>query len=233
MANAWGTMLTYVRTGAPAYQELFGLPFFEDLAAHPDIAAEFDALIGPAGHGYPDPDFHINGGWESIKTVVDVGGGTGAMLAGILRLHPHVQGILVDLPQTAARSGELFEATGLTGRFTAVGQSFFEPLPAGGDIYLLRGILNDWPDREALSILKRCAEAASPSGRVVVLKSVAPDDEPRGMMIEMVLLGGKQRSLSEFGELARLAGLEVTAAGMQAASKQAAGYFVVECRLLR
>jgi hypothetical protein len=238
MAHAWGTLLTYVRTGTPAYQDLFGLPFFEDLATHPELAADFDALIGPAGHGFPDPDFQVTGGWEAIKTVVDVGGGTGAMLAGILRLHPHVQGILVDLPQTAARGRGMVDAAGLTGRFTAVGQSFFDPLPARADIYLLRGVLNDWPDREALSILKRCTEAASASGRVVVLKSVAPDEQPRGIVIEMVLLGGKQRSLTEFRELARQAGLEVIAAGVQVAGVQAAGdqttgYFVVECQKAR
>ena len=81
MASAWGTLLTFVRTGAPAYRQLFGKPFWEDLAAHPRIAADFDTLIGPAGHGDFSPEFQITGGWESIHAIVDVGGGTGAMLA--------------------------------------------------------------------------------------------------------------------------------------------------------
>jgi 2,7-dihydroxy-5-methyl-1-naphthoate 7-O-methyltransferase len=85
MAYAWGSLLTYVRTGAPAYQEIFGLPFWDDLDTHPTIAASFDAHIGPAGHGAPNPDFQITGGWEPVRSVVDVGGGTGAMLAEILR----------------------------------------------------------------------------------------------------------------------------------------------------
>src|SRR5207245_3525887 len=113
MAYAWGTLLTYVRTGAPAYHELFGLPFWEDLAAHPDIAASFDALMGPAGHGTPKPEFPITGGWESVRTVVDVGGGTGAMLAEILRARPEIHGTLVDLPGTVARSAETFAAAGV------------------------------------------------------------------------------------------------------------------------
>jgi len=139
LAYAWGTLLTYVRMGAPAYQEQFGLPFWEDLAAHPDIAASFDALIGPAGHGAPDPEFQISAGWELIRTVVDVGGGTGAMLAEILRAHPRIQGTLVDLPRTVARSGEIFKAAGVIERVTTSGQSFFDPLPSGRDLYLLRG----------------------------------------------------------------------------------------------
>jgi SAM-dependent methyltransferase len=225
MAHAWGTLLTYVRTGAPAYHEVFGRPFWEDLDAHPDVAGSFDALIGLVGHGTPDPEFQITGGWGSVRSVVDVGGGTGAMLAEILRRWPEVRGTLVDLPRTVARAAETFRAAGVAGRVTAVGQSFFDPLPAGADLYLLRGVLNDWPDREATAILRRCAEAARPAGRVVVLKGVGPDDAPRGLMIEMVLVGGKHRTVTEFRELARAAGLEVVAAG-----RQPSGYFVVECR---
>jgi SAM-dependent methyltransferase len=225
MARAWGTLPAYVRTGAPAYTELFGLPFWEDLDAHPDIAASFDALIGPAGHGTPDPDFEISGGWTSVRTVVDVGGGTGAMLAEILRARPEIRGTLVDLPRTVARSDETFQAAGVSGRVTTVGQSFFDPLPPGADLYLLRGVLNDWPDREATAILSRCAEAARPAGRVVILKGVSPDDAPKRLEIEMVLLGGKQRTVAQFRELAREAGLRVTAAG-----RQPSGHSVLECR---
>src|SRR5262245_57318543 len=72
MAHAWSTLLTYVRTGAPAYQEIFGLMFWEDLDAHPEIGASFDALIGPVGHGMPNPEFQVSGGWESVRSVVDV-----------------------------------------------------------------------------------------------------------------------------------------------------------------
>jgi SAM-dependent methyltransferase len=226
MAYAWGTLLTYVRTGAPAYHEVFGLPFWEDLEAHPQVAASFDALIGPLGHGTPNGNFQISGGWDSVHTIVDVGGGTGAMLAEVLRLHPEINGILLDQPKTVARSAEIFQAAGVTGRATAVGQSFFEPLPAGADIYILRGILNDWPDGEAQAILRRCAEAARPDGRVVVLKSVSPDGTPAGISIEAVLLGGRQRTVTEFAELAHKAGLEIAAA-----RQQPSGYFVVECRL--
>lgn len=224
MAYAWGTLANYVRTGKPAYHEHFGLPFWEDLDAHPDVAASFDALIGSAGHGTPNPEFQVTGGWESVRTVVDVGGGTGGMLAEILRTRPAIHGTLVDLPRTVARSAETFQAAGVAGRVTTVGQSFFDPLPAGRDIYLLRGILNDWPDREATAILRLCAEAARPRGSVVVLKSVGPDDAPKKLRIETVLLGGKHRTVAEFRELARQAGLEARAAG-----QQPSGYFVVEC----
>src|SRR5262245_7174183 len=224
-AHAWGTLLSYIRTGKPAYHEVFGLPFWEDLNAHPEIGASFDDLIGPTGHGTPNPEFQITGGWESVRSVVDVGGGTGAMLAEILRIRPQVHGTLVDLPRTVALSSETFRAAGVTERVTTVGQSFFDLLPAGADIYLLKGILNDWPDAEATAILIRCAEAARPDGRVVVLGGVTPDEARSGLVIEMVLLGGKYRTVSEFQQIAREAGLEVVVA-----ERQPSGRFVTECR---
>jgi hypothetical protein len=225
MAYVWGTLLQLVRTGKPAYASIFGRPFFDDLDAHPEIGAKFDALLGPAGHGTPRANFEITGGWDAVQTVVDVGGGTGALLAELLRLHPQLRGTLVDRPQTVARAGEILRSAGVSERVASVGQSFFDPLPGGADLYLLKSVINDWPDREATLILRRCAEAARPKGRVVVLGGVTNDGEPRGLMIEMVLVGGKLRTISEFRELARDAGLEVVAAG-----KQPMGAFITECR---
>ena len=111
MAHTWGTLLDYVRTGQPAYQQVFGRPFWEDLAAHPQIAAEFDALMGPVGHGIPDFDIGLSNGWDQVRTVVDVGGGTGAMLASLLRRHGQTRGILVDLPGTVARQARSSRAS--------------------------------------------------------------------------------------------------------------------------
>src|SRR5579864_79166 len=84
MAYAWGTLLSAVRTGKPAYHEAFGRGFWDDLDSHPEIGASFDDLMGPMGHGNPDPEILPDAvDWESIRTVVDVGGGTGALLAEI------------------------------------------------------------------------------------------------------------------------------------------------------
>ena len=223
MARTWGTLLDYVRTGQPAYQQVFGRPFWADLAAHPQIAAEFDQLMGPAGHGIPDFDIELAGGWDHIRTVVDVGGGTGAMLVSLLRRHPEAKGILVDLPGTLARAGEIIG--GVSGRVTMTAQSFFDPLPAGADLYLLKSVLNDWPDEPTVAILRRCAEAARPDGTVAILGGVSADETPRSLGIDMLVAGGKTSTLTQFTGLARQAGLEVVAAGTQSS-----GRFVVECQ---
>jgi 2,7-dihydroxy-5-methyl-1-naphthoate 7-O-methyltransferase len=227
MAYAWGSLLNAVRTGRPAYHEVFGRPFWEDLAAHPEVAASFDAMMGPAGHGVPDPDVLLSGDWSGIRTVVDVGGGTGSLLAAVLRAHPGIRGILVDVAGTVARSGELLKNAGIEDRVTTVAQSFFDPLPPGGDLYLLKSVLSDWPDAEAVAILRRMADAARPAGRIVIVNGVWPDEsgELSPEVLMLVLVGGKQRTLSEFSALARPAGLRI-----DAAARQASGRFLVECR---
>ena len=224
MAYAWGSLLSFVRTGAPAYHEIFGMSFWEDLDAHPEVAASFDSLIGPGGHGAFRPDFEIADGWEQVRHVVDDGGGTGAMLAAVLGARPEVRGTLVDLPRTVERSRDIFRAAGVAGRVTLAGQSFFDPLPAGADLYLLRGVLNNWPNAQAGQLLHRCAEAARPHGRVVVLKSVGPDESRPTLTIDLLLTGGKHRTVAEFRTLAAQSGLAVVRAEQQPA------YFVVECR---
>jgi SAM-dependent methyltransferase len=213
MAHAWNTLLAAVRTGRPAYHEVFGRPFWDDLAAHPAIAERFDALMGPQGHGIPDPQVLPSGDWSHVRTVADIGGGTGTLLAEVLRAHPDVRGILVDQPGTIARAEALLREAGLIDRVTLAPQSFFDPLPAGADVYMLKSVLSDWPDPEAIAILTRCAEAARPGGRVVLVNGVSPDssDGPAPELLMMVLVGGRNRSLSEFRALAGRAGLEVAA----------------------
>jgi hypothetical protein len=124
-----------------------------------------------------------------------------------------------------ARSAEVFRAAGVEDRVTTAAQSFFDPLPAGADVYTLFKVLGDWADPEATAILKRCAEAARPSGRVVFITNAGPGEEAPPDLLMLVLVGGRGRTLDEFREIARQAGLEVKAVG-----RQASGRFIVECR---
>jgi len=213
-AGAWETIPEYVRTGRPAYAGKFGRPFWDDLAAHEDLAREFDDLIGPGGHPTPDPDFALS--MDEIATVVDVGGGIGTLLTEVVRAFPHVRATLVDLAGTVARA---------QGPFETVGQSFFDPLPAGADLYLLRGVLNDWPDEETDALLRNVSAAMGERSRLIVSGGVAGDDAPRRLTIEMVLVGGRTDSLAAFRERAARCELDVVRAG-----EQADGRFYVELR---
>src|SRR5699024_6453493 len=124
---------------------------------NPAMSASFDATMaaGPeyiadAAEGYD---------WSGARHVVDVGGGTGALLTAVLEAHPHVRATLVDLPETVERGRRHLGARDLDRRCDFVGQSFFDPLPGGGDVDVLSGVIHDWGDAEATTILRRCAEA--------------------------------------------------------------------------
>lgn len=225
MAYAWGTLLKAVRTGEPAYADVFGRSFWDDLDTNPDIAADFDALMGPEGHGAPDPDVLLDGDWTGIRTVVDVGGGTGSLLAAILNAHPDTSGTLVDVPATVARSAAVFAAAGVSARVHLAGQSFFDPLPAGADLYLLVKVVSNWTGAELVAILQRCADAAGDRGRIVIAGGIVADARSQTLMIETVLVGGMSHDVDEFRALAATAGLEVVKTGTLRS-----GRFAVECR---
>jgi hypothetical protein len=223
MAQSWTTLLAAVRTGEPAYAERFGLPFWADLDAHPEIATSFDELMGP-GHGPADPEVLPAGDWDGVRTVVDVGGGTGSLLAAVLAARPHVTGTLVDLPRVAAGAAEVFAAAGVADRATIEQRSFFDPLPAGADLYLLSKVLGDWGDDDAEAILRRCAEAAGERGRVVIVgdTSEGPPNPESGLLM-LVLVGGRERSRGEVHDLVRRAGLVVTRTGPRATECRPSG----------
>jgi hypothetical protein len=200
-----------VRTGGPAWETVFGAPFWRYLAENPAMSASFDATMA-AGPEYT-ADAAAGYDWSGAGHVVDVGGGSGALLAAVLDANPHLRGTLVDLPDTVRRGAEHLAARGLDDRAGVVGQSFFDPLPAGGDVYVLSSVLHDWPDTEAAAILRRCAAAAGEDGRVVVIEQ--HDTETRGaafaeMNLRMlVLCGGRERGPDDLAELAAGAGLAV------------------------
>lgn len=203
-------ILEAVRGGCPMYDRFFGLPFWEDLEDHPDRRRAFDGLMREQLE-LPAPHIAAAYEWEDVRHVVDVGGGTGALLAAILERSPHVRGTLVDLPRTAEQARGLIRTRKISDRVTVVGRSFFEPLPSGKDVYILNIVLHDWPDASAISILQRCAEAAFPSGRVLVIESLRSLDGnylASAMDLYMLILfGGRERSLEQFDELFHSAGL--------------------------
>jgi len=213
MDRAYAGLLDTVRTGAPAYPKVMGREFWEDLAANPQLAASFGALMEAHSSelasdvvtGYP---------WAEISLVVDVGGGSGALLARILRAYPHLGGILVDLVAGSPEAVAVLKEANVDDRCECRVLDFFGPLPAGADVYLLRNIIHDWPDERATAILRRCTDAAGPGGRVLVVERVVTTDrnqqELTGMDLRMlVLFGGRERVLEEFNALAAAAGLRL------------------------
>ncbi|MEU1372475.1 methyltransferase [Streptomyces triculaminicus] len=202
-----------VLTGEAAYPVRYGTSFWEDLGADPALSASFDALMG----------HHIeldNAGiadaydWAALGHVVDVGGGSGALLRALLTAHPGLHGTVVDLPGPAATARRMFDERGLAGRARAVAGSFFDPLPPGAGGYVLSAVIHDWADEPAAAILRRCAEAAGEKGVVLVVEAVGGDGESPSTAMDLRMLaynGGRERGLAEMRALAARAGLAVRA----------------------
>jgi hypothetical protein len=220
-------LLEAVRTGEPAYPRVFGRTYYEDLSANPRLRASFDAFM--AAYSSPFTSVVAGRDWSGVRHVVDVGGGNGAVLAGVLLANPGLRSTLVDLPAAVEAAAHTFAGAGLGDRSATVAGSFFEPLPAGGDAYLLSNVLNDWPDRDAVRILRRCGEAAGKHGSVVVAERfVAAGDDPeettRFDLRTFLLLGGRGRTLEALSALAVAAGLTV-----RSVLRTATGVGLMEC----
>jgi hypothetical protein len=212
-ARACVEMLHSVRTGTPAFDRVFGRPFFDYLAAHPESGAMFDAGMAnfsdmenaPIAQSY---DF------SGARRVVDVGGGHGGFLAEILRANPTLHGVLYDQAQVV-RDAPFIHAAGVTDRCTIVAGDFFVSIPAGGDVYVLKRILHDWDDDTCVGMLRRCREAMGASGRVLVVDAVVPpgnDPHPSKVsdLLMLVVLPGRERTAVEFRSLFEDAGLALT-----------------------
>lgn len=210
---AFGALLDVVRTGKPGYPMVHGRGFWADLSGDSGLTASFDAQM--ARNSALWAPWLAAQEWSGTLHVVDVAGGTGTLLISLLQAHPQLRGTLVELPATAAAAERALAEAGLSGRCDVVVGSFFDPLPAGADVYLLSSIVHDWNDADATAILRRCAQAAGPGRRVLLGELVATGDEDRRTFTQvdlrmLVYLGGRERTLEDFTALADAAGLTIT-----------------------
>ena len=211
--RTWEEITYSLETGQPAFDKLWGMPFFDYLGQHPEAASHFsEAMVG--FHGSEPPTVAEAYDFSGIQTVVDVGGATGNMLAAVLSRHTGLRGVLYDLPHVVGDAPALLKARGVEDRVTIETGSFFERVPAGGDAYLLSHIIHDWSEEKCLTILRNCREAMRPDGRILIVETVLPEgDTPhQGKLQDLVMLlvpGGQERSEKEYEELLGKAGFQL------------------------
>jgi hypothetical protein len=211
----WSDLTTAVRTGQPVFERVHGRPVWDYMRHTPDVAEVFDKamteascqLISPIVEAY---DF------SGLRTIVDVAGGHGALLAAVLEANPTVQGVLFDQPDVIAGAGASFKEAGVSDRYGAVAGDFFESVPSGGDAYLLSNVIHDWDDDRSAEILTNCRDAMTESGRVLLVEAVMPDGTTPSTVVKLmdlnmlVLCGGRQRTQAEFEKLFTRVGLKLT-----------------------
>ena len=210
----WGHLLHSVTTGQAAFEHAYGTSIFQYMADRPEAAAIFDAAM--TGRSSQDANA-VTAAYDfsPFRTIVDVGGGRGTLLAAILRANPGVRGILFEQAHVIPGARQYLDGAGLGQRCELVAGDFFESVVAGGDAYVLKWIVHDWDDEHAVRILERCRRAMSGAGRLLLVETVIPpgNDPSSGKLADLAMMvwtGGKERTEAEYRSLLAAAGFELT-----------------------
>ena len=210
--QAWGLLLQSVKTGTNAFAAAHGMGSWAYRESHPEQGAIFGAAM--TGNSQRTNAAILRAfPFERFQRIADIGGGQGSLLAAILTAHPHVHGVLFDMPAVVA--AVVPELRDLAARCDIVGGDMFAAVPAACDAYVLKYILHDWPDSDGLRILENCRHAMSPAAVLLVIERFvgAPNEDATAKLADLGMLvgpGGKERTREEFAELLRAGGFSLT-----------------------
>ena len=212
--RSWERLDDAVRTGDPRPKAVFGTPAFDYYGAHPEEGAQFGKAMENVSKFAATA---VLGAYDfsGARTIMDVGGGNGSMTIAILERTPEVRGLVVDLPYIEGPARERIRAAGLESRMRFEPVNFFERVPQGADVQMLKFILHDWNDEESVQILKNCRAAIAPDGRLVAVEMVVPEqiqpDFVHVMDLNMlVMTGGLERTAKEYETLFAKAGFRLS-----------------------
>lgn len=211
--TAWGRLDHSVRTGKPAFDEVFGSDLFAWLDGHPLSSRVFqEAMTGlSAATGSALAAAYD---FSTVRELVDVGGGHGTLLSLLIDHFPNLRGILFDRPEVIQSGAEVLKAGRHAADIEPVAGNFFESVPAGADAYLLKYIIHDWDDEHCIRLLANCRRAMATGGRVLIVELVLVDRPESSLTklidLEMLVMtpGGRERTEQEFSSLLARAGLQ-------------------------
>lgn len=210
---AWEKLLDSVKSGTTAFHQVYGTTKWQYMTEHPEEAgifnaamASFSSVVAPAIVQAYD--------FSASRTIVDLGGGDGALLSAVLHANASARGILADLPHVAEKARLRLAASGLDGRCQVAPTDFFQQVPAG-DTYLLKWIIHDWDDDRSAAILRHCRNAMAPGGKVLLIEAVLQPGPATAFskfvdLNMLVMTGGRERTKSEYRALLQSAGLTLT-----------------------
>jgi len=216
--EAFGALMHTLQTGEPAFEHVFGMSRWDQLAQDSERAAIFNAAMQSGTEGVREA---ICAAFDCahLRTVVDIGGGRGTLIAGLLKANPHLRGTVFDVEAGLAETDAYLKGQGVRDRCEIVSGSFFESVPPDHDAYLLKSIVHDWNDEKAAAILATCRKAMKPDARLLLVEQILPDraeDSPISRRIFMtdvqmlVVLAGRERTEAEYRDLLRGADLRLT-----------------------
>jgi hypothetical protein len=210
----WSLLVDSVRTGNSVVPALRGKESFDYFADQPELAELFNQTMTSISE-LTDATVVAGYDFSAYPTIVDVGGGHGPLLAAILAAAPASRGVLYDLPQVVASAPGLLRQHNIADRVRIAEGSFFDSVPGGGDAYILKNIIHDWPDEKAVQILRNVRTAAGPKAAVLLVEFVIPkhhrDFPGKWVDLEMLLnLAARERTAAEYRDLLGQAGFRMT-----------------------
>jgi hypothetical protein len=209
--RAWGALWHGVLTGESPFASVFGDDLFGYLQAHPERSSVFNSTMAASAPFFEDLARTYE--FPSGGRVVDVGGGSGAMLAAILTTHADLRGTLVDKPEVVNEAKERMAALGIIDRCEFEPGDFFQLVPKGGDVYLLSRILHDWGDERCEEILRNCRSAMGAESHLLIVERLIPVRNTRSLACEydvhmmVIAPGGRERDIPAYTRLLGNAGL--------------------------
>jgi SAM-dependent methyltransferase len=211
--KSWEHLADAVRTGKPRPAEVFGAPAFEWYGKNPQHGEQFGRAMQNISRFAAAA---VLGAYDfsDERTILDVGGGNGSMALAILEKHSAMKARVVDLPYIADAANAGIRAAGAAARCAFEPGDFFESVPRGADLQVLKFILHDWTDEECVRILANCREALEPGGRVLIVEMLVPPEiRPDFVMLMdlnmLVVTGGRERTEEEFGRILSQAGFRL------------------------
>lgn len=208
-----GGLMHSVKTGAPAFDQLFGAPVFDYYAMHPEAARIGSDGLKSIGR-LQDEAVAAALDLRGARRLVDVGSGQGGLLAALLAAHPDAEGVLFDLPHVVAKAAPVLANAGVAERCKLESGDFFRAVPKGGQLYILRKVLHDWDDARAGKLLAACHDGMTSGTWLVVAETTVPVGNTAAYvkLLDLLMLtyaGGRERTEAEYCALLEAAGFSI------------------------
>jgi ubiquinone/menaquinone biosynthesis C-methylase UbiE len=212
--QACGNLLHSVQTGSPAFNNVFGASLFDYLQQNVDAANSFNQGMANVSSMLAHAVLMAYD-FAGISSIVDIGGGQGKLLEKILQFSPNTRGTVFDTASTIERAKQQLDNSAWSGRCSYVVGNFFNSVPQGADAYILCGVIHDWDDSRAITILRNCRQAMAENGRVLLVDMVVPDTNAMSFskLLDLNMLamtGGRERTKAEFSALLDAADYKLT-----------------------
>jgi hypothetical protein len=220
--RAWGELLYSVKTGKSAFEHIYGMSNWEYFANNPDVFESFNE--GMAELTRPTiPAIVTAYDFAGRARIVDVGAGRGHLMAALLAQHPHLRGVIVELPALIESARQVLETAGVAARCELVAGDYLASVPRGGDVYVLKSIIHGMDEPSALRLLQNCRQSMVEGGRLLVIQVIVPPGNAPARikisdLLHLVSGGGQERTEAEYRALFDAAGFELVRVYPTAAS---------------